>query len=82
MPICAETAESHVLVKELSHLLDRFLTNLDKTSRIMFLRRYWYAESVAQIAEDFGMRPNTVSVQLSRIRSKLRKFLIQEGYLQ
>lgn len=78
----AETAESHILAKELSHLLDRFLTNLDRTSRIMFLRRYWYAESVAQIAEDFGMRPNTVSVQLSRIRSKLRKFLIQEGYLQ
>lgn len=77
----AETAESHALAKELSHLLDRFLTDLDRRSRVMFIRRYWYADSVAQIAKDFGMRPNSVSVQLSRIRSKLRKFLIKEGYL-
>ena len=77
----AETAESHILAKELSHLLDRFLTSLDKRSRVMFVRRYWYADSVAQIARDFGMRPNSVSVQLSRIRSKLRNFLIKEGYL-
>lgn len=79
---CADTAESHVLARELSHLLDRFLTNLDKASRVMFIRRYWYAEPITQIAKDFGMRPNSVSVQLSRIRSKLRKFLIKEGYLQ
>lgn len=76
-----ENAESHVLAKELSHLLDRFLNNLDRRSRVMFMRRYWYADSVAQIAEDFGMRPNSVSVQLSRLRDKLRKFLINEGYL-
>lgn len=77
-----ETVESHAFAKELSHLLDRFLSDLDKRSRVMFVRRYWYADSVAQIAKDFGMRPNSVSVQLSRIRSKLRAFLIKEGYLQ
>lgn len=78
---CADTAESQVLAKELSHLLDRFLTGLDKRSRVIFVRRYWFAESVEQIAKDFGMRPNSVSVQLSRMRNKLRKFLIKEGYL-
>ena len=77
-----DNAESHMLAKELSHLLDRFLLGLDKRSRVMFVRRYWYADPVTKIAEDFGMRPNSVSVQLSRIRSKLRKFLIKEGYLQ
>lgn len=77
----SDTAESHAFAKELSHLLDRFLTGLDSQSRVMFVRRYWYADSVARIAEDFGMRPNSVSVQLSRIRAKLRKFLIKEGYL-
>ena len=77
----ADNAESHVLAKELSHLLDRFLLDLDKRSRVMFIRRYWYADPVSKIAEDFGMRPNSVSVQLSRTRTKLRKFLIKEGYL-
>ena len=77
----ADNAESNVLAKELSHLLDRFLLDLDKRSRVMFIRRYWYADPVSKIAEDFGMRPNSVSVQLSRTRTKLRKFLIKEGYL-
>lgn len=75
-----ETAESRLEAKELSHLLNRFLASLDQRSRVMFVRRYWYSDSVNDIAEAFYMRPNSVSVQLSRIRSKLRKFIIQEGY--
>ena len=76
-----ETVESSIHVKELTHLLDRFLSSQDTHSRIMFVRRYWYADSVADIASAFKMRPNSVSVQLSRLRGKLRKFLIQEGYM-
>ena len=76
-----DTPEGALQAKELSHLLDRFLTSLDTRSRVMFVRRYWYSDSVDLIAQSFKMRPNSVSVQLSRIRSKLRKFLIQEGYL-
>ena len=76
-----ETADSRLHAKELTHLLDRFLASLDARSRVMFVRRYWYADSVGDIAEAFKMRPNSVSVQLSRIRSKLRKFLIREGYM-
>jgi RNA polymerase sigma-70 factor (ECF subfamily) len=77
----AETPDNALQAKELSHLLDRFLAELDARSRVIFVRRYWYADSVAVIAEQFHMRPNSVSVQLSRTRSKLRKFLIQEGYI-
>ena len=78
--VSAETVDSRLNAKELSHLLDRFLATLDTRSRVMFMRRYWYSDSVANIASAFRMRPNSVSVQLSRIRNKLRKFLIQEGY--
>ena len=76
-----DTPESQLQAKELSHLLDRFLASLDERSRVMFIRRYWYADSVSLIATAFRMRPNSVSVQLSRIRGKLRKFLLKEGYL-
>lgn len=76
-----QTPELSIQAKELSRLLDRFLSSLDTRSRVMFVRRYWYADSVSDIAEAFKMRSNSVSVQLSRLRSKLRKFLIQEGYM-
>lgn len=76
----SETPESLVHAKELSHLLDRFLVSLDTRSRVMFVRRYWYSDSVADIANAFHMRPNSVSVQLSRTRSKLKKYLLKEGY--
>ena len=76
-----DTPEEQLKAKELTFLLDRFLGNLDVRSRVMFIRRYWYADSVADIADAFRMRPNSVSVQLSRIRNKLRKFLMQEGYV-
>ena len=77
----SETAESYVHARELSHLLDRFLASLDTRSRVMFVRRYWYSDSVSDIANALHMRPNSVSVQLSRTRSKLRTFLIKEGYI-
>lgn len=79
--VSPETVESRLRAKELSHLLDRFLASLDQRSRVMFVRRYWYSDSVSDIASAFRMRPNSVSVQLSRIRNKLRKFLVQEGYM-
>jgi RNA polymerase sigma-70 factor (ECF subfamily) len=74
------SVEDAVAGKELSALLDRFLEGLDKKSRIMFLRRYWFGDPVSLIAARFSMRPNAVSVQLLRIRSKLRVFLEKEGY--
>ena len=76
-----ETAESAFLAKELSHILDRFLLTVDQRSRVMFVRRYWYSDSIAEIAEMFQMRPNTVTVHLTQVRNKLRKFLVKEGYI-
>ena len=78
---CADNPENLLQAKELSGLLDRFLCNLDVRSRVMFVRRYWYGDSISAIAESFGMRPNSVTVQISRIRGKLRKFLCKEGYM-
>lgn len=75
------TVESALSARELPRLIDRFLDSLDVRSRVMFVRRYWYGDSVNEIAEKFQIRPNTVSVQLSRIRDKLHNFLSKEGYI-
>ncbi len=77
----AVTVEDEFSAMELTRLLDRFLDTLDKDSRIMFLRRYWYSDSISQVAERFHIRNNTAAVRLSRIRDKLRKFLRKEGFL-
>ncbi len=72
--------EEEVAAAELSRAIDRFLETLDKESRVMFMRRYWYSDGVSDIAKRFRITPNNVSVRLSRIRDKLEKYLKKEGF--
>ena len=65
--------------KELGRLLDQFLQELPKESRLIFLRRYWYVDTIAQIAARYGLTESKVKMQLSRTRTKLAAFLEQEG---
>lgn len=74
------TVEAEISAKELSEALNRFLDMLDQENRVMFVRRYWYSDSVSDIATSFHMSNNNVSVRLSRTREKLKKFLKKEGY--
>lgn len=65
--------------EELTKVIENFLNTLDKKSRVMFVKRYWYTESIKAMAEEFGMTENSISVKLLRIRGKLREYLEQEG---
>ena len=58
--------------------LDRFLRELPQRDRMVFLRRYWYADEVARIAADYGMNEGHVGVLLYRTRKKLKEFLEKE----
>lgn len=64
---------------ELGQLLNRFLEGLSRDNRVIFLRRYWYADSVEEIANRYGMSQSKVKTQLMRLRARLRVFLEQEG---
>lgn len=75
-----ETTESEYAAGELGELLNRFLKETDRDSRLFFIRRYWYAEQVKTIAEKTGAGEHYISVKLSRTRQKLRKFLEKEGF--
>lgn len=74
------TVEQEISAQELSLQIDRFLDTLDKESRVMFVRRYWYSDSISDIADRFQTNNNNVSVRLSRIRSKLKIYLKKEGF--
>ena len=72
--------EDRISCRELSRLLDRFLQELPQKSRCIFVRRYWYADRVADIARRYGMSVSAVKVDLHRSRNKLRSELEREGY--
>ena len=76
----AETVESAYSAKELSAVLNAFLRTLEEEPRRLFIRRYWYFDSIAQLAQDFGMSESKVKSMLFRLRNRLRDVLRKEGY--
>lgn len=76
-----QTVEQAYARKELLRELDRFLETLPEEKRSVFLCRYWYLDSVADIAEHFGFSQGKVTSMLSRLRGKLHDQLEKEGLL-
>lgn len=81
MELCIPDASRERVLegKELGRVISRFLEALPKDSRLIFLRRYWHADTVAQIAARYGMTESKVKMQLSRTRAKLHTYLEKEG---
>lgn len=77
----SETVEDKLTAKELSDALDQFLDTLVQENRVIFVRRYWYSDSISEIAERLHMSKNNVSVRLSRTRERLKNYLKKEGYI-
>ena len=65
---------------ELGKIISRFLREQSETNRNIFVRRYWYYESVKDIAADYGFKEKKVSNILFETRKKLKRFLELEGY--
>ena len=65
---------------DLRDALNRFIWALPKRTRNIFVRRYWYASSMAEIAADYGMKENAVAMLMFRTRQKLKDFLRKEGF--
>lgn len=73
--------EETISARELGLSIDHFLDTLPQDSQIMFLQRYWFGNSVKEIANAMGYSESAVSVRLKRVREKLRTYLEQEGYI-
>ena len=67
--------------KELAAAIDRFLRTLPERECSMFLRRYWYVDSVQSIAARYAIKENTAKSILFRTREKLRRYLAGEGII-
>jgi RNA polymerase sigma-70 factor (ECF subfamily) len=55
-----------------------FVKELDSETRVLFVRRYFYAESVKELSKRFGMSENAISVRLHRARARLKLLLEKE----
>ena len=76
-----EDVQHQVEQKELTAAIEAFLHTLDEESRNIFLRRYWFFDTVEQIAAGMGLGHSKVKMRLLRTRTKLRAYLIKEGFL-
>ena len=66
--------------RELIRSVERFLYGLPSRERAIFIRRYFYFDSIARISSTYCLKENNVLRILSRTRAKLKKFLEEEGH--
>ena len=76
-----DTPEIALDRRELVAAINDFLAALPETKRRIFVCRYWYFDSVADIAKRFSLSENHVYVTLHRLRSQLRRRLSERGFM-
>lgn len=75
-----ESVEATIDYKELVNAINSFLEELPNDKKNIFVSRYWYFNSIAEIAKCYGMTQNNVSVTLNRLRLKLHNYLLERGF--
>ena len=75
------TVEQEVETSELTSIIDSFLGTLTQENRVIFMRRYWFSDTYAEIAEQVGLTEKNVSVRLTRIRKQMRDYLAEREVL-
>lgn len=75
-----DDVEEEICHNELVRSIDTFLDNLSPKQRSIFVSRYWYADSISEIAICHGMNDSAVSMTLSRLRLKLHNYLLERGF--
>lgn len=65
----------------LGEAINGFLGTLSSEKRRVFLRRYWYLDSIAEITKRFGLSESKVKTTLCRCRTQMKNYLEKEGYI-
>ncbi len=75
------TVEAEMEARELARIIENFLETLTKKERVIFMLRYAYMDTYADIAKRVGISDKNVSVRLTFIRQKLKDYLIEREVL-
>lgn len=73
------TVETEIDARELARTIESFLDALNEENCVIFMRRYWFSDTYAEIAKRVGISEKNVSVRLTRIRKQLKEYLIERG---
>ncbi len=76
----AATPSTEEAINYAAEIISHYLSTVDKPSRVLFMRRYYLCESVAEAAKAVGITESHANVKLARMRKKLKKILMEEGY--
>ena len=72
------TVEDEMEPRELARIIEGFLDTLSVENRVIFMRRYWFSDSCKDIARRVGLTEKNISVRLSRIRQKMKEYLMEK----
>lgn len=72
------TVETEMDARELARIIEEFLDTLTLENRVIFMRRYWFSDSYKDIAGFVRLSEKNISVRLTRIREKMKQYLIEK----
>lgn len=79
IPDTHKNTEELVEAKELSKSINRFLTTLSRENCGLFVSRYFYAQTIDQLAQKYGSSPRQIKYRLEKLRFCFRVYLRKEG---
>ena len=81
MELCIpdERENAEVSSKEIGRAMNAFLESISQESRVIFMRRYWFCDTIAEIAARYNIRESKVKMRLYRTRNQLAAYLDKEG---
>lgn len=74
-----DNVESEIQKKQIERAITGFLRQLDEEKRNVFIRRYWYLDSIETLCKYTGFSQSKIKSMLYEMRRKLRKYLEREG---
>ena len=75
----SSTPEQALEAKELGETISNWLGQLTEQQKTLFMRRYWFGDSLEQLSREFALPKRLISQRLSRMRGKLKVYLEQQG---
>ena len=75
----SSTPEQELEAKELGEIISDWLIQLPEQQKKLFVRRYWFGDSLEQLSREFELPKRLISQRLSRMRGKLKVYLEQQG---
>lgn len=76
----SDNVESSIEAQELGEAINRFLRILSAEKRVIFVRRYFYMDSIYEISKRCAVSESKVKSVLFRTRNDLNQYLLREGY--